>query len=76
MQSPFDPKRDTPSIDLGTVRETLAYVWDDLKRSPELQRAADLLGSALAEIEAAERRRLAPIPHSIMELRLRPRRKH
>ena len=42
-----DPKRNTPMIDLGTVRETLAYIRDDLQRVPGLERAAELLGSAL-----------------------------
>lgn len=76
MQGPFDPKRNTPMIDLGTVRETLAYIRDDLQRVPGLERAAELLGSALAEIDAVDRRRLAPIPRSVLEARLLARRRH
>ncbi len=76
VRSTFDPKRNTPLIDLGTVREMVAYIRDDLRRVPGLERATELLGSVLAEVEAAERRRLAPIPRSILASRLLPRRKH
>ncbi len=76
MRSNFDPNRDTPLIDLGTVRDTFAYIRDDFRRVPGLERAAELLGSVLAEVEAAERRRLAPIPRSILASRLVSRRKH
>ena len=30
VQGPIDPKRNAPLIDLGTVRDTLAYIRDDL----------------------------------------------
>lgn len=75
MRSSFDPKRNAPLIDLGTVRETLAYIRDDFQRVRALERAAELLSLALAEVEAAERRRLAPIPGSILDAArlLRPR---
>jgi hypothetical protein len=63
-------------IDLGTLRETLAYLRDDLQRVPGLQRAAELIDSALAEVDAAERRRLVPIPGSVLDMRLRARRRH
>ena len=76
MRGPFDPKRNAPLIDLGTVRETLACIRDDLQRVAGLERAAELLGSALTEVEAAERRRLAPLPQSVLQARLRARRKH
>ena len=76
MQGPIDPKRNVPLIDLGTVRDTLAYIRDDLQRVPGLECAAELIASALAEIAAAERRRLAPIPRSVLETRLLQRRKH
>lgn len=76
MRGPFDPKRNVPLIDLGTVRETLAYIRDDLQRVPGLERAAELIATALAEVEAAERRRLAPIPRSVLEARLLARRRH
>jgi hypothetical protein len=76
VQGPIDPKREAPLIDLGTVCDTLAYIRDDLERVPGLQRAAELIGSALCEVVAAERRRLAPIPRSVLETRLMPQRKH
>ena len=76
MQGPFDPKRNVPLIDLGTVRDTLAYIRDDLQRVPALERAAELVGAALAEVQAAERRNLASLPRSVLEMRLHPRRKH
>jgi hypothetical protein len=65
-----------PLIDLGTVCDTLAYIRDDLQRVPGLESAAEFIGSALCEVVAAERRRLAPIPRSVLETRLLPRRKH
>jgi hypothetical protein len=76
VQGPIDPKRNAPLIDLGTVRDTLAYIRDDFQRVPGLERAAELIGSALHEVAAAERRRLAPIPRSVLETRLLPRRQH
>ena len=76
MPGPFEPKRNVPLVDLGTVRDTLAYIRDDLQRVPALERAAELIDAALSEIRAAERRRLAPIPLSILDTRLLPPRKH
>ena len=76
MQGPIDPKRNVPLIDLGTVRDTLAYIRDDLQRVPGLECAAELIASALAEVVAAEGRRLAPIPRLVLETRLLQRRKH
>jgi hypothetical protein len=61
---------------MRSVRETLTYLRDDLQRVPGLERAAELLASALAEVEAADRRRLAPIPRSVLEARLLARRRH
>ena len=75
MQGPFDRKRNIPSIDLATIRETLTYIRDDLQRVPALERAAEALSSALAEIAAAERRQLASLPRSVIEARWLPRRK-
>jgi hypothetical protein len=76
VQGPFDPKRNTPLLDLGAVRDTLAYMRDDVQRVPGLERAAELLAQALAEVEAADRRRLAPIPRSVLQARLLARRRH
>jgi hypothetical protein len=60
-------------VDLGTIRETLAYIRDDLARVPGLERAAEMIGSALGELETAEGRRL---PRSILLAYLRPRNRH
>jgi hypothetical protein len=76
VQGPFDPQRNVPLIDLGAVRDTLAYIRGDFQRVPALERAAELIGAALTEVVAAERRRLAPIPRSVLETHLLPRRKH
>lgn len=76
MQNSFDPKRNRPLIDLGTVRETLSYIRDDFERVPALERAAEVLSLALAEVEAAERRQLAPIPSSILDSAILTRRRH
>lgn len=42
-----------PMIDLDTVRETLLYMKDDLRRDPALARAADALDTAIQEIDKA-----------------------
>lgn len=76
MRDPFDPKRNVTLIDLETIRDTLIFIRDDLQRLPELARAAALVNSALAEIETAERRRLKPIPLSLLEAHKHLRRKH
>ncbi len=41
-----------PRIDLGTVRETLAYIHDDMAAAPELARVHRAMGLVLAEIAA------------------------
>jgi hypothetical protein len=73
VKGPFDAKRNVPLVDLGTLKETLAYIRDDLARVPGLERSAEIVGSALAELEAAEARHM---PRSILEAHLRPRRRH
>jgi len=73
VKRPFDAKRNVPLVDLGTIRETLAYIRDDLARVSGLEQAGELVGAALGELEAAERRRM---PRSILEAYLRPRRRH
>jgi hypothetical protein len=50
-------------FELETVRNTLIYLRDDMQRVPALERAAELIEATLAELQAAERRRLAPVPH-------------
>lgn len=76
MQGPIDPKRNVPLIDLGTVCDMLVHIHDDLVRVPGFERAAGFVGSALSEIVAAERRRLSPLPRSILGTRQPPRRTH
>jgi hypothetical protein len=46
VKGPIDPKRSVPLVDLGTVRDTLAYIRDDFQRVPGLERAAELIDSA------------------------------
>ena len=76
MGEPLHHKPSVPLVDLDTIRETLVYIRDDIQRVPGLERAADRLTAALAEIAAAERRRLAPISHSVIDARPVLRRKH
>ena len=40
-----------PQIDLSTVRETLAYMQDDMERVPELKGVAAALKATMAEID-------------------------
>ena len=49
-----------PRIDLGTVRETLAYIHEDMAAAPELARVHQAMGLVLAEIAA-----LAPTATSL-----------
>jgi hypothetical protein len=65
-----------PLVDFDTIRETLTYIRDDIQRVPGLEKAADRLTAALAEIAAAESRRLAPVSHSLIDARVVVRRKH
>jgi hypothetical protein len=76
VQGPTDPKRIISLSDLTTVSDALGYIGDDLEAVPGLERATELLRQAAAEIDAAGRRRLAPLPRSIMHGRLGHRRKH
>jgi hypothetical protein len=72
----FDPKRNAALIDLGTLREALAHIRDELQRVQGLERVAELLAAAVAEADAAGRRRLAPIPRSVLDARRLARRRH
>jgi len=65
-----------PLVDLDTIRETLLYIRDDMQRAPGLEQAAEHLTAALGEINAAERRRMAPLSTSVIDARILPRRKH
>jgi hypothetical protein len=44
-----------PTLDLTTVRVTLGYMHDDMKRIAGLERLAASLETAIAEVSAAER---------------------
>jgi hypothetical protein len=76
VQGPFEFKRSAPLVDLDPVKEMLGCIRDDLSRVHGLEAAAEQLTGALAEIAAAERRRQAMIPISVLQTRLHPLRKH
>jgi len=46
-----------PTLDLSTVRETLTYMRDDMRRVPGLEQVAEAIDAAMIEIEVAERSR-------------------
>jgi hypothetical protein len=75
MGEPLRNNPHVPLVDLETIRETLAYIRDDIQRVPALERAADGLTAVLAEIAAVERRRLA-LSASMIDPRRLPPRKH
>jgi hypothetical protein len=60
-----------PAIDLSTVRETLLYMHDDMKRVPGLENVAGALANTLAEIEAAEQRQ-PPLTKATVAARFMP----
>lgn len=51
----------TPMLDLATVRDTLSYMRGDIKRVPELAKAAEALDAAIKEIDAVRGRKAPPI---------------
>ena len=62
-----------PTLDLSTVRETIAYMEGDLRRVPGLEAAATALKTAIREIEAAERA-MKPTPYTVLAAKFLPRR--
>ncbi|MBL8566151.1 MAG: hypothetical protein JNM89_10590 [Hyphomicrobiaceae bacterium] len=62
-----------PQIDLSTVRETLAYMHDDMCRVPGLEKLRDALGVAIEEAAAAERH-APPLVEGAFAARFLPRR--
>lgn len=76
MDGPYHLRRGIPPINLGALRESLSYIRKDVARVPGLERAAELLQSALAELDAAERRQLAPFSRSLLDASWLSRRKH
>lgn len=59
-------------IDLASVRDTLAYIESDLDTAPELQRVADAVRAALAEIDRIELANGAVSPAEITASRFLP----
>lgn len=59
-------------IDLASIRDTLAYIESDLDSAPELQRLADAIRSALAEIDRIELSNGALSPTEITAARFLP----
>lgn len=62
-----------PQIDLSTLRETLAYMHDDMARAPGLEKLRDALALAIKEAEAAEQGSPAA-PFAALPVRFMPRR--
>jgi hypothetical protein len=60
-----------PAIDLSTVRETLVYMHDDMKRVPGLEGVAAAIATTLDEIAAAEKQTRA-VPRSTISARFIP----
>jgi hypothetical protein len=67
------PRR--PLLDIDTLRETLIYMRDDLKRVPGYESTADALTVALQELDAAELRK-QPIAIDILRARFLPAKRH
>jgi hypothetical protein len=60
---PKNPR--VPLLDLETVRDTLTYIHDDLKRTPGFEAASQRLDEAIAAIKTAEKNRQV-IPSNIL----------
>lgn len=59
-------------IDLASVRDTLAYIESDLDTAPELQRVAEAVRAALAEIDRIELTNGAAVSAEITDVRFVP----
>lgn len=59
-------------IDLASVRDTLQYIESDLDTAPELQRVADAVRTALAEIDRIELSNGVAAPAEITGARFLP----
>lgn len=63
-----------PSIDLSTVRKTVAYMQGDMARVPGLEKIAAALETAIKEIDAVDSRpRVVSIADSVTRARFLPR---
>ncbi len=63
-----------PSIDLTTVRQTVAYMQGDMARIAGLEKIAAALESALKEIDAVQSRPVIPLSSDVTRARFLPRR--
>jgi hypothetical protein len=64
-----------PSIDLSTVRQTVAYMQGDLARVPGLEKIAAALDTAMQEIDAVQPRRpVVNLSEHLARARFLPRR--
>lgn len=59
-------------IDLASVRDTLAYIESDLDTAPQLQRVAEAVRTALAEIDRIELTNGAAVSAEITDVRFVP----
>jgi hypothetical protein len=67
------PRR--PLLDLETLRETLIYMRDDLKRVPGFETTAAALTTAIQELDLADQRK-QPIAIDILRARFLPAKRH
>ena len=63
-----------PSIDLMTVRQTVAYMQGDAARVKGLEKVAAALDQVLKEIDAVESRPVVPLSAHVTRSRFLPRR--
>ncbi len=61
-----------PTLDLSTVRETMAYMHDDMKRVPGLEKAARAIADAIKEIDKAEKASAKPVSYSPIAAKFLP----
>lgn len=64
-----------PTMDLTTIRETMRYMHDDMRRVPGLEKAARAINDAMKEIDLAERasarkQNISPIAAKFLPLRI------
>lgn len=63
-----------PSIDLSTVRKTVAYMQGDMARVPGLEKIAAALETAIKEIDAVDQRpRVVNLTDRVTRARFLPR---
>lgn len=60
-------------IDLSTVRETLQYIHDDMRRAAGLEKLSAALAEAIREAEAAEALLPSPVDDPVITARFVPR---